>query len=181
MLRYLEHAERLTATAPDTSTDSDTDVLSPAPRLYVSPLHYHHTISALCQAQGFTPAIALYQEMLQRSKVSSKQQQQFLPHPGTLVPLLQVLSQWGEVTHVSALMGICEEVVQMATALSRMSDETFLQLHGGSSGEAGMGGNYHQGVSFYHVFCVIIPCHALRCRVMMMSVPFVVVSSWHRR
>ena len=101
-------------------------------------MHYHHTISALVRAQGFTAAIALYQEL--RHKASAKKrdgqdiltEDSFVPHPLTLVPLLQVLSQWDEVTHAGAMMALCEEVVQIATALSRMSDESFRLLHGGA-------------------------------------------------
>ena len=133
ILRFLEHAERLanttTTTAPASPPPAAATALPlPLPVLQASPVHYFHTIAALCQCQGFTPAIALYKEMLDKAKDSGGR---FSPHPLAVVPLLQVLSQWGEVTHVSAVMALCEEVVQMATALHRMSDETFLRRHAG--------------------------------------------------
>ena len=113
-MRYLECAESLSSS------------VSSAKDLYVSPLHYHHTITSLARAQGFSSAIGLYKEQLERAKSSNKR---FSPHPLSLVPLLEVLSQWQEVTHASAMMTICEEIVHIVTSLNNMSDDAFHLMH----------------------------------------------------
>jgi hypothetical protein len=115
ILRYLEHVERIT---PATTTGDNA--------LHLFPLFYHHTIVALAGAQGFAPAVALYQEMQHKATQSNNA---FRPHPITLAPLLQVLSLWNEVTHVGTMMSVCEEVVQIAISLSRMTDENFQRMH----------------------------------------------------
>lgn len=115
ILRYLEQAERL--------NPSVTAVGKP---LHLSPLFYHHTIVALVGAQGFAPAMSLYQELQEKAKLAKDS---FRPHPLTFVPLLQMLSLWNEVTHVGTLMAICEEVAQISIALSRMTDENFIRMH----------------------------------------------------
>mmetsp|Transcript_1053 Transcript_1053/g.2214 ORF Transcript_1053/g.2214 Transcript_1053/m.2214 type:complete len:534 (+) Transcript_1053:80-1681(+) len=122
ILRYLEHTERLHPT-----------VTAAGKPLHLSPLFYHHTIVALVGAQGFAPAVSLYQELQQKAKES---EDSFKPHPLTFVPLLQVLSLWKEVTHVGTLIAVCEEVAQISIALSRMTDENFQRMH--ASGSAGL-------------------------------------------
>lgn len=64
VLRYLEYAERF---AIPSDTDS-ADGAGVPQQLQVTAEHYHHTISALCAAQGFSPALALYQEMQDKAQ-----------------------------------------------------------------------------------------------------------------
>lgn len=115
VLRYLEHTERLTPT-----------ITTAGKPLHLSPLFYHHTIVALAEAQGFAPAVSLYQELQQKARLAGDS---FRPHPMTFVPLLQVLSLWKEVTHVGTFMAVCEEVAQISIALSRMTDKNFQRMH----------------------------------------------------
>lgn len=93
------------------------------------PFQYHCAISALAKAQYFESAVELYGKLQEESKKSNGA---FRPHPLTSVPLLKLLSEWNEVTNVSVMMELCEEVVQLVIALNRMSEEEFHELHGGS-------------------------------------------------
>lgn len=118
ILRYLQFAE---------------DNL-PSSQLFVSPLHYYHTISSLSKAQGFASAIALHKEQHQRAATSDGR---FSPHPLSLAPLLQVLSLWHEVTHANVMMKFCEEVAHIVTELNNMSDNRFQLIHA-CPGDAGL-------------------------------------------
>lgn len=120
ILKYLQLAGRLTPT-----------VTSVGKPLHLSPLCYYHTISALASAQGFAPALDLYKEMQVEAKESGGN---FRPHPLAVAPLLQMLSQWNDVTNAGVMMAICEEVAQIAISLSRMTDDNFQRMHSAAGG-----------------------------------------------